>query len=263
MEEARTQLVVERRGAIALFTLNGPDRMNALSRHTVTALDTAARAAESDPSVRAIVITGAGDKAFCAGADLKERQGMTIDDVRAFLSLYRVAFGTIDRLSKPVIAAINGVAFGGGLELALACDFRLVHANAQIGLTETSLAIIPGAGGTQRLPRIVGEAKAKELVLFAERLTAARALEVGLVNRVVPAGTSVVEAALAFAAPFETAAPIAVAAALHAIDAAANTSIEEGLSIERQCYERTLVSEDRLEALAAFAQKRKPIFAGK
>lgn len=253
---------VERRETIAIWTLARPDRMNALSRAAVRELYRLARDASTDKTLRAVIITGEGDKAFCAGADLKERQSMTEDDVRDFLSLYRVAFGAIDALGVPVIAAINGVAFGGGLELALACDFRVATHSAKIGLTETSLAIIPGAGGTQRLPRIVGEARAKEMVIFAQRLSAEEALAVGLINRVALEGTSALDAALAMAAPLSNAAPIAMAAALEAIDRAADTSLEEGLTIERRCYERTLVSQDRNEALAAFADKRPAVYRG-
>ena len=254
---------VTRRSAVAIWTIDRPDRMNALSRAVVRELGRLAREAAHDAELRAVVITGAGDKAFCAGADLKERQSMSIDDVRDFLGLYRASFGAIDALPVPVVAAINGAAYGGGLELALACDLRVMTASAQIGLTETSLAIIPGAGGTQRLPRIVGEARAKEMVLLAQRLDAATALAYGLVNRVAAAGQSALDCALALIAPMESAAPIAIAAALDALDAAADMTLEQGLSRERVCYERTLDSHDRLEALAAFAEKRKPVYRGR
>lgn len=253
---------VEQRGGVAIWTIDRADRRNALSRSVVRELGRLARAAASDTSIRAVIITGAGDQAFCAGADLKERQGMNEEEVRDFLSLYRVCFRDIERLGKPVVAAIGGVAFGGGLELALACDFRVASATAQVGLTETSLGIIPGAGGTQRLVRIVGEGRAKELIIFARRLTSAEALAIGLVNAVAKQGESALDAALAFVAPLENAAPIAVAAALDAIDRASDLSLEEGLSFERVCYERTLVSKDRTEALRAFAEKRKPVFRG-
>lgn len=260
--EDSTTVAVELRGPIAVWTLNRPDRMNALSRATVRQLGRLAREAALNKEIRAIILTGAGDKAFCAGADLKERQGMSMDDVRQFLGLYRETFGAIDAMPQPVIAAINGVAFGGGLELALACDLRVMSSTTQVGLTETSLAIIPGAGGTQRLPRVVGEAKAKEMILLAQRLDANTALSIGLVTRVAEANQSALECALALAEPLASAAPIAIAAALTAIDAASNMSLEEGLTVERGCYELTLRSEDRLEALAAFAAKRKPTYRG-
>lgn len=252
----------ERRGRIAIWTIDRADRMNALSRAVVRELGRLAREAALDRELRAVILTGAGDKAFCAGADLKERQGMDEEDVRDFLPLYRASFGAIDRLPVPVIAALDGVAFGGGLELALACDFRVAARHAKLGLTETSLGIIPGAGGTQRLTRIVGEARAKELIVFARRLTAEEALAFGIVHRVADEGQSALDCALAMAAPLEDAAPIAIGAALDAIDAAFDLSLEAGLAYEQRCYERTLASSDRREAIAAFAEKRKPRFTG-
>ena len=254
---------VERRGAFAIWVIDRESRYNALSRSVVRELGRLAREAAGDPTLRAVIVTGAGEKAFCAGADLKERQGMDEEDVRDFLPRYRDSFGAIDRLPVPVIAAINGVAFGGGLELALACDFRVMAAHAQVGLTETSLGIRPGAGGTQRIVRIVGEARAKELIVFARRLDAEQALALGLVNVVARSPKSALDAALELAAPLEHAAPIAIAAALEAIDAASDLPLEAGLSAERRCYERTLASTDRLEAIAAFNEKRKPRFEGR
>ena len=165
---------VQREGQVERWTIDRESARNAFDRGTMESLGSLAAEAERDEGVRAVVLTGAGSKAFCAGADLKERKGLSHDETRGLLDLYRETAGRIDRLSKPVIAAINGVAFGGGLELALACDLRVMDEHAVIGLTEVSLGIIPGAGGTQRLTRIVGAAKAKELVLFARRLSAAR-----------------------------------------------------------------------------------------
>jgi methylglutaconyl-CoA hydratase len=254
---------IEQRGAVAVWTIDRPDRMNALSRATLRAIGRLAVDVRSDESVRAIVVTGAGDRAFCAGADLKERQAMTDVDVRAQLDLYRSELGALDRSPKPVVAAINGAALGGGLELALACDLRVAAAHAVLGFPETSLAIIPGAGGTQRLPRVVGEGRAKELVLLGRRLSADEALAWGLVNRVTPPGTNVVDDAVAFVAPIADGAPIAQAAALEALDRALDVSLDVGLELESVSYGRTLVSEDRREALAAFAEKRKPHYRGR
>src|SRR5215472_3607855 len=200
---------VEQRGGVAIFIIDRPDRMNSLSRPTLLALGQLTRDAIANPSVRAIVVTGAGEKAFCAGADLKERQGMSENDVRAQVALYRSELGPLDHSPKPVIAAINGVALGGGLELALVCDLRVAAAHAELGLPETSLGIIPGAGGTQRLPRLVGEARAKEVILLARRIKATEALSWGLVNRVVPDGVNVVDDAVAWIAPIADGAPIA------------------------------------------------------
>ena len=237
--------------------------MNALSRDTLILLGQHARAAIADASVHAIVLTGAGDKAFSAGADLKERHGMDENAVREQLARYGSEIGVLDHSPKPVIAAINGVALGGGLELALACDLRVAAPTALLGLPETTLAIIPGAGGTQRLPRLVGEARAKELILLGRRIGAAEALAWGLVNRVSPSSTSVLEDTLAFIEPITTGAPIAQAAALDAIDASFDASLAHGLELERVFYDRCLRSEDRRVALEAFSQKKKPEYHGK
>ncbi len=258
-EQSEHGVTVQREGGVATWTLDRPDRMNALSRATVRTLGELAREAHGDRDLRAVVLTGAGNRAFCAGADLKERKHMDEEDVRDFLALYRAAFDAIDKLDKCVIAAINGVAYGGGLELALACDLRVLACGAKVGLTEVSLAIIPGAGGTQRLTRIVGPSKAKELILMARRLEAEEAMALGIVNRV---AEDALAAAMEWAKSFETAAPIAVAAALEAIDGATELSLDAGLLHERRCYERTLASSDRLEALAAFREKRAPKYRG-
>lgn len=254
---------VDQRGTVAIWTLDRQDRMNALSRDALVAFGKLAREAASNPSIRAVVITGAGDKAFCAGADLKERRTMSEDDVRAQIDLYRSELGAIDGSPKPVVAAINGAALGGGLELALACDLRVAASHAQLGLPETSLGIIPGAGATQRLPRIVGEARAKEMVLLSCRLTADEALAWGLVNRVTAPGRSVVVDALEWIRPIAEGAPIAQAAALDAIGVCHDVTLQVGLELEKASYLKTLSSEDRREALEAFAEKRRPRFRGR
>jgi enoyl-CoA hydratase/carnithine racemase len=237
--------------------------MNSLSRDTLLALGRLTRDAVRDPQIKAIVLTGAGDKAFCAGADLKERQGMSENDVRVQVELYRSELGPLDRSPKPVIAALNGVAFGGGLELALVCDMRVAASHAQLGLPETTLGIIPGAGGTQRLPRLVGEGRAKEMILLGRRLSAAEALAWGLVNRIAPAGVDVVADTLEWIRPIAEGAPVAQAAALEAIDRSFDTTLELGLELEKVSYDKVLVSEDRKEALRAFAEKRAPKFQGR
>lgn len=254
---------LEHHGAVAVLIIDRADRRNALSRDTLYAFGRLGREVVGDPAVRAIVVTGAGDKAFCAGADLKERRGMAPDDVRTQLGLYRSELGVLDLSPKPVIAAINGVALGGGLELALVCDLRVAAPHAELALLETTLGLIPGAGGTQRLPRVVGEARAKEMILLGRRLSAAEALAIGLVNRVSPEGAGVLEDTLRWIAPIAEGAPIAQAAALRAIDASFDAPLSHGLELERVYYDETVRSEDRLEGLAAFAEKRRPVFRGR
>lgn len=253
---------VERRDGAAIITIDRPDRMNALSRGALVAFEEIGRTIFADASLRALVVTGAGDKAFCAGADLKERKGMGENAVREQLRLYRRALRWLERSPVPVIAALNGVAFGGGLEVALFCDLRVAASHVKIGLPETTLGIIPGLGGTQRLPRIVGEAKAKELILLGRRIDAAEAFALGLVNRVVPAGTDLMSDTLEWIRPISEGAPIAQRAALAAIDASYDVDMDRGLELEMTYYDDCLRSTDRVEALAAFAEKRKPVFRG-
>ncbi|HTQ02283.1 MAG TPA: enoyl-CoA hydratase-related protein [Polyangiaceae bacterium] len=258
-----SSLGVVRRGHAALVTIERPDRRNALDSATVGELGRVGRELVADPELRAVVLTGAGERAFCAGADLKEREGMTDEAVRAMLDAYRSELAWLGNAPFPVVAALNGAALGGGLELALTCDLRVAAPHAVLGLPETSLGVIPGAGGTQRLPRLVGYARALELILLGTRLDADRALSLGLVNRVSPAGTHVVEDALAWLAPVLDGSPIAMRAALTAVRAATRLSLDAGLDAERQAYEACLASEDRREALRAFAEKRKPAFRGR
>jgi methylglutaconyl-CoA hydratase len=254
---------MEVRDNVAYVTIDRPEARNALGPFVNFELSQHWDRIEADDDIWLGVVTGAGDKAFCAGADLKERQGMTDDDVRAQVHLYRTELGPLDHSAKPVIAALNGVAFGGGLELALVCDLRIAAPHALLALPETSLGIIPGAGGTQRLPRVVGEARAKEMILLGRRLTAQEALAFGLVNRISPEGRNVVDDAVEWVAPIANGAPIAQAAALEAIDRSFEVGLDLGLELEKVSYDKVLRSADRREALAAFAEKRAPRFEGK
>ena len=254
---------VEQRGNVVIWTIDREARQNSLSGDVLRAFGNLAREAVTNASVRAVIITGAGEKVFCAGADLKERQGMSDDEVRTRVELYRTELGPIDRSPKPVIAALNGLAFGGGLELALLCDLRVAASHATFSLPETGLGVIPGAGGTQRLPRLVGEARAKEMILLGRRIDAQTALTWGVINRVTPAGVNVVDDALAWIQPIAEGAPRAQASALEAIDRSFDVTLEVGLELEKMSYEKTLVTEDRREALKAFAEKRKPAFTGR
>jgi methylglutaconyl-CoA hydratase len=254
---------LERRAALAIVTLDRPERMNALSWATVERLGEIGRELSADATLRVCVLTGAGEKAFCAGADLKERQGMSRGQVREMLSAYRSELSWLSQSDFVSVAVINGVALGGGLELALTCDLRSMTEQATLGLPETGLGIIPGAGGTQRLARLIGEARALDLVLTQRRVDATEALSLGLVNRVIPAAESVLESSLKWLEPVVAGAPIAQRAALLAIRCAAHRPIEQGLDLERELYERCLDSADRDEALRALAEKRKPQFTGK
>ena len=256
-------VLVDQVGTIEVWTIDREARANALSRATIVALGKLARAAEENPSVRGVIVRGAGDKVFCAGADLKERAGMSDDDVRAQIRLYRTELGAVDRLSKPVCALLNGHAFGGGLELALMCDLRLSAAHSELALPETTLGIIPAAGGTQRLPRIVGEGRAKEMILLGRRISAETALAWGLVQAILPAGQDLLSAALAYLAPIAQGAPLALACALEAVDRSFDESLKTGLDVELTVYDRLIPTYDRREALTAFAEKRKPVFTGR
>jgi methylglutaconyl-CoA hydratase len=256
-------VIVEKSDRVAIVRIARSDRLNSLSRATVTAFGRIGRELLSDEMLRAVVVTGEGDRAFCAGADLKERRDMSEDDVREQLRLYQSELGWLETSPLPVIAAINGVALGGGLELALLCDLRIAAAHAELGLPETSLGIIPGAGGTQRLPRLIGEGRAKELILLGRRLRAEEALAIGLINRVTPSGKDVVSDALEWIEPITRGAPIAQRAALAAIDAAFRLPLEQGLQFEREAYDDCLTSEDRREALLAFAEKRPANYKGR
>lgn len=255
-------IVVEQRGSIAWITLNRPDARNALSRAVNLELAELAASFEDRDDVRAVVITGAGDKVFCAGADLKERRGVTAGETGPYINAISSAIGDWADSHKPTICAMNGSAYGGGLELALACDFRILVEGAELGLTEVRLGIMPGAGGTQRLPRLIGEARAKEMILLGRRISAARALEIGLVHQVVPrAGLRAAVDALV--AEIVACAPVSVRCAKQAIERGYGKPMADALAIERECYDATLFTEDRDEGLAAFAENRAPQWTGR
>lgn len=246
---------------VVIWTLNRPEALNAFNRPLLEALRDKVEAARADRSIRGAILTGAGDKSFSAGADLKERRAMTLDDTRAFVRLISGTFDAVARLPFPTIAAVQGAAFGGGMELMLACDLRVLADTACVGLTEVALGIMPGAGGTQRLPRLVGLARAKEMIYAARRLDAAEALAWGLANRVVPAA-QVLDAARTLARDIAANAPLAVRQAKHALDAALEVALPTGLEIEQKTYEPLLTTQDRLEGLQAFAAKRTPRYKG-
>ena len=254
-------VTVRRDGDIVWLTIDRPAVMNCLSFATLKRFRTLLEELREDLSIRCILITGAGEKAFCAGADLKERKDMPAALVPQFVKNIRALMDDVEALPQPTIAVVNGFAFGGGTELMLACDLRVVSADARFGLTEVSLAIIPGAGGTQRLPRLIGKSRAKDLILTGRRIDAAEAERIGLANRVAPQA-ELMDAALALANQIAANGPVAVRAAKEAIDSGSELPSKEGLEVEAWCYEKTLSTRDRLEALAAFSEKRKPVFQG-
>lgn len=258
----QSPLVLDSRdNGVVVWTLNRPDALNAFNRPLLEALRDKVEAARADRTIRAAIVTGAGDKAFSAGADLKERRGMSLDDTRAFVRLISATFDSVARLPFPTLAAVQGVAYGGGMELMLACDLRILADHARVGLTEVAVGIMPGAGGTQRLPRLVGLARAKEMIYAARRLEAAEALAWGLANRVVPAA-QLMETAHRLAQDIAANAPLAVRQAKHALDVALDVALATGLDIEQKAYEPLLGTQDRLEGLQAFAEKRAPRYKG-
>jgi len=245
---------------IRVLLLDRPP-VNALGRELVDDLLTACDTLRGDPDARCVVVRSAG-KHFCAGADLKERQGMTLDEVRAFVPKLAAVCNALAALPVPTIAAVNGTAAGGGCEVALGCDLRILAEDATIGLRETALAILPGAGGTQRLPRLVGPAIAKRWIFTGKMHTAAEALADGVAQQVVPAGY-LEAAALDLARTIAANGPVAIRLAKRAIDGGADLGLAPALALEWDCYQGVLGTQDRLEALAAFAEKRPPKFEGR
>ncbi len=236
--------------------------VNALSRKMVGELTAAARDVAEDPGLRVVLLAAKG-KAFCAGADLKERHGMNDEQVLETVRAIGTMVAQVAAIPVPTIAVISGAALGGGLELALGCDLRLASDSAKLGLPECSLAIIPGAGGTQRLARLVGPARAKHWVFSAQIVPASVALEDGVVDRVTPCG-GLDAAALELAGQIARCGPVALRAAKGAIDdGLAAGSLAAGIEVERSHYARTIPTQDRREALAAFGEKRKPRFTGR
>jgi enoyl-CoA hydratase/carnithine racemase len=253
---------VDARGAIEIWTIDGEGRRNAISRAMLQELASLVERVSGSRATRVVILTGAGDKAFCAGADLKERSTMGEPEVRAFLDQLRRTLRAIEKSDCIFIAALNGTAFGGGTELALACDMRVAAPVAELGLTEVKLGIIPGGGGTQRLSRLIGPGRAKDLILTGRRLNAAEAFSIGLVNRLAPEGR-LLDAAFSLAEAIVENAPVAVSTAKHAIDEGVALELDAALALELQKYEAVLQTEDRLEGLRAFAEKRPPVFKGR
>lgn len=254
-------VLVEQRGRVALVTMNRPEKRNALDGQMRCAFLGVIDRLRRDADTRAIVITGAGDKAFIAGADISEFEGRSPIDQYRVMKLPTV-FDAVERCPKPVIAAVNGFCLGGGMELALACDIRLASANAKFGQPEVNLGIIPGGGGTQRLPRIIGLGRALRLILTGDMITADDALRLGLVEEVVPPEV-LLDRAVAIGEQIASRSPVAVAAAKEATRAAMSLPLEEGLRLETALFQLCFSSEDKGEGVRAFLEKRAANFTGR
>ncbi len=246
---------------IATITLNRPP-MNPLNSRILRELNEAVQEIEADVALKVVIITGAGEKAFAAGADITEMVNLTPVDAYDFCQITRGAYERIENLGKPVIAAVNGLALGGGTELILACDFRLAADTAKFGQPEINLGIIPGAGGTQRLSRLIGVARAKELVLLGEIIEAGTAEKLGLVHRVVPAA-DLMDEARKLALKLASKPAVALKMAKEAINTGINMDLHSALTLEIQNFVTAFTSDDRREGLGAFLEKRKPSFKDK
>jgi enoyl-CoA hydratase len=256
-----TSLLFELSDGIARITINRPDKLNALNATVIAELGDAVTRVETDAAVRAVILTGAGPKAFVAGADIAELAEQTPLAGKARSALGQQVFRRLERCGKPVIAAVNGFALGGGCELAMACHIRLASDNAKFGQPEVKLGIGPGYGGTARLPRLVGRGRALELLLTGGMIDAAEAYRIGLVNRVVPADRLLPEAEALARAILENG-PLAIRACLEAVDAGLDSSLDQALLLEADHFGLLSASSDMKEGTKAFLEKRKPTFKG-
>jgi enoyl-CoA hydratase len=258
---ALENVLIEKRGKVAIVTVNRPDKLNALNTRTREDILAAFDELERDDQVRVVVITGAGEKAFIAGADISEFAGKTAVQQRAVMKGRR-AFDAVEDFPKPVIAMINGFALGGGCELAMACDIRTASNKAKLGQPEIKLGIIPGGGGTQRMVRLIGEGKAMELILTGDMITAVEAERLGLVNYVFPA-EELESKTLEIANKIAEMSPVALAMAKQAVKNAARLGLKAGLDAEVDLFALCFSSEDKEEGVRAFLEKRKPEFKGR
>ncbi len=252
-------IAVSSKDGLKVITIDRKEKSNAISRSLLNELYNEITGSMS--GIRCLMITGAGEKVFCAGADLEERKDMSKTEIITFLDKFRSTLASLESISVPTIASLNGSAFGGGLELALACDIRLAQEESLLGLTETKLGIIPGAGGTQRLSRLIGLSKAKDLIFRGAKITSLEALELGVVNKVFKK-ESYLDEVKKYTDQILTSAPLSVQFSKRALVNGYLADFEDGLDIERTEYLKTLDTTDRLEALQAFREKRSPFFRG-
>jgi len=254
-------VLYEVKDQIGIVTVNRPDVLNCFNYEVLVQLQNVVNDIAKSQDVRIVIFTGAGEKAFSAGADLKERKTLNEQEVKRNVKAIRDVFNSIANLPQPTIAAVNGHALGGGFEWLLACDFAIASEKALLGLTETSWAIIPGAGGTQRLPRLIGEMKAKELIFTAKKISAKEAVELGVVLQAVPV-EDVLLKSLELAASISKNGPVAIRQAKYAISKGIDMDLQSALAIETEAYEVVIPTTDRIEALNAFSEKREPAFTG-
>ncbi|ERM91733.1 crotonase [Caldanaerobacter subterraneus subsp. yonseiensis KB-1] len=247
---------------IATITINRPKALNALNTETLEELENVLEVLQNDDEVKVIVITGAGEKAFVAGADISEMKDMSVFEAKKFAELGQKVFRKIELMKKPVIAAVNGYALGGGCELALACDIRIASRNAKFGQPEVGLGIIPGFGGTQRLPRIVGVSKAKELIYTGDMIDAEEALRIGLISKVVEQD-KLLEEAYGIAKKIMSKGLVAVSLAKEAINKSLEVDIDSGMEYEANAFAMCFGTQDQKEGMVAFLEKRAPKFEGR
>jgi enoyl-CoA hydratase len=255
-------IIYEKGDGVATITLNRPEALNAFSKEVVQEILDALDDIKNDENIRVVVLTGTGEKAFSAGADIKSMVGMNSFKARELSLMGGKLCSSIENLEKPVVCAINGYALGGGLEVAMACDFRIASENARVGQTEVNIGLVPGWGGTQRLTRLVGIAKAKEMVFTGKIVDAKTAEQMGIINSVVPAD-KFKETVRQFALELATRAPLAIKVAKELIDKGSDIGLESALALEREGFGVVASSEDLKEGVTAFAEKRKPVFKGR
>jgi enoyl-CoA hydratase len=255
-------IIYEKSEGIVTITLNRPEALNAFNREVIEEILKALEDIKADENIRVVILTGAGEKAFSAGADVKAMKGMDALKARELSLMGEKLCNALENLEKPVIAAINGYALGGGLEVAMACDIRIAAENARMGQTEINIGLIPGWGGTQRLPRLIGKTKAKELIFTGKIIDAKTAEQLGIVNMVVPAD-KLKEAVHQFALELASKAPVALKVAKSLINKGSEISLDAAIALEREGFGVVASTEDLQEGVSAFIEKRKPTFKGK
>jgi enoyl-CoA hydratase len=258
----QSAVLLERRGHLGILTLNRPEALNAIDSALIAGLQQACEALAADDQVFAVLVRAAGERAFCVGADLKERRTLDLPATTRLRARLVRSFRSLNALPMPTIAAVQGHALGGGFELALCCDLIVAADDARFGLPEATLGIIPGGGGTQLLPRLIGKSQAKLLIFTGRRFDAAEAERLGLVTQVVPRA-ALESSARALAEEIAANAPISLRQAKKAIDGGFHLDLDSAFAWEAEAYNATLLSEDRLEGLAAFAERRKPVYRGR